>query len=118
MQAIAEGWNTSEEGKRKAVGWLEDVLDREGVEPTTVISAIRTMQQLDRDQWERDHPELAGKVKGGGVTVTNTQQVITGDQVIAMLQEAEKEIGRRIMPPSMLEVEQLADQVLPPEITG
>jgi hypothetical protein len=115
MQAIAEGWQTTEENKRIIVDRLATLFEKEGVEDSTLIAAARTLQMLDRDEWERRNPGLAGKVRGG-VQVTNTQQVVTGDQVIAMLQEAEKEMGRRIMPPSMLEVEVLADQVLPPEI--
>jgi hypothetical protein len=116
MQAKAEGWATSEEGKRKVVGRLVEIIESDESEGYVKIAAARTLQQLDRDEWERRNPELAGKVKGG-VQVNNTQQVaVTGDMAIALLQKIEAETGRKVMSAAMLEVERVADEVLPPEV--
>ena len=117
MQAIAEGWQTTEEGKRKVVDKLTAAFDEQDVPLTTLITAARTLQQLDRDEWERRNPELAGKVKGGGVQVNTTQQVVTGDQMIKALQELEKFRGKPIMSRAMLQIEEDASAVLPEEIT-
>jgi hypothetical protein len=115
--AVRDNWATPDEKKPVIVDKIVALVEADDTEDHTRIAAARTLLQMDRDQWERDHSELAGKVRGG-VQVTNQQQVITGDQLIAMLQQAEAEMGQKIMPPSMLEVELAADQVLPPEITG
>ena len=87
-QAIKDGWRVPEHLKQKYQEDLrsiildEDVyLDKDGVEvrvrasPKTRISAIRLASLLDQMQYERDHPEEAGKAKGNSTTINNVNSV-------------------------------------------
>lgn len=115
MDAVHQKWSTPPEEQGKAVADLLKMLHDEDLDPGRRIAAFNALRHADRDQWERENPELAGKVKGGGVSVTTTQQVITGDQMIRALQEMEKVTGP-IMNEAMLQIEQDASAVLPEEI--
>jgi hypothetical protein len=116
-QAVRDNWATPNEKKPVIVDKIIALIESDDIEDHTRIAAARTLHQMDRDQWERDNPELGGKVKGGGVTVTNQQQVISGDQAVALLMQIEEQTGQKIGPPAMLEIAREAEQVLPPAIT-
>jgi hypothetical protein len=117
MQAIAEGWQTPEENKQRVIKKILDRIESEGITDHDLIAAVRTLWMLDRDEWERRHPDLAGQTKGS-VQMANTQRVISGTETVALLQQFERATGTKIASPAMLEVELAADAVLPPEIVG
>lgn len=75
-EAVSLGWATPEPMKQIQVGELHSIATDPEVEPHVRVAAIRTAQQADKDQWERDNPELAGKTKGGTKVEVNNQQVV------------------------------------------
>jgi hypothetical protein len=82
--AIRNGWEVPDENKPKLVACLMEpffqrdiVVDRDGnqvVLPPNrplLLRCFNALVMADQIQWERDHPELAGKTKGGGVQMDN-----------------------------------------------
>ena len=116
MDAVRNDWDTPPAERVKAVDDLLKILHDESLDPGRRIQAFNALRHADRDVWERLNPELAGKVKGGGVQITNQQQVVTGDMMIKALQDLEKFRGQPIMSEAMLQIEQDASAVLPEEI--
>jgi hypothetical protein len=73
-QAIRKGWGVPEEIKIATVDELHGIVisTDESIFPHVKVMAARALQQGDQIQWERDNPELAGKIKGGvKVNVSN-----------------------------------------------
>jgi hypothetical protein len=73
-QAIRNGWAVPEDKKPVIVDEMVKLVETIEVDAHVRVAAARTLRAVDRDQWERDHPELAGKAKGS-VNVTQGQQV-------------------------------------------
>lgn len=73
-KAIRNGWATPEHKKAEIVDELIGIVTGEETDPFVKVSAARVLQQGDKDQWERDNPELSGKSKGGGVKVEVNNQ--------------------------------------------
>lgn len=87
-QALKECWAVPDSAKPGIIGALLEpffsndiVLDKDGnqvrVAPsrTLLIELARTLKMLDQTQFERDHPELAAKARGGGsISVNNNIQ--------------------------------------------
>lgn len=112
--AVRNGYETPEEMKVKQVDELHHIATNREIEPHVRIAAIRTAVMADKDQWERDHPELAGKIKGDSQTQVN---VINFEQTAAAVEEIEKRLGRRIgLPPVMQQIEDDVSRVLPEEL--
>lgn len=65
-QAIRKGWNISDEMKPHLVQELIDLVMGGDTETKHKIAAFNALRMADKDQYERDHPEEAGKAKGGG----------------------------------------------------
>lgn len=79
-RAVRNGWATPEHIKVAAVDEMGALVTDPETEPHVKVAAARVLQQADKDQWERDNPELAGKTKGG-VQVTNTNIANANNQV-------------------------------------
>lgn len=90
-QGLKESWATPDSAKPAIVAALlepfytEDVvLDKDGnqvrVPPSRKMlnELAKTLRMLDQTQFERDHPEDAGKAKGNGVKITNQVGVSVG----------------------------------------
>lgn len=75
-QAVRKKWATPDHMAIRQVDELHQIATDEEVEPHIRVQAIRTAQMADRDQWERENPDLAGKVKGGTKVEVNTQQTV------------------------------------------
>lgn len=95
-QAVRRGWAVPEHKKPVIVDELVRAVETEGLDVNAKIAAARTLRMVDRDQWERDNPDAAGKSKGS-VTVTQGQQVVTADGVLkAVLAAAPTDNQRRL----------------------
>lgn len=99
--AIRKGWAVPEEKKPALVDELIGIIqDREG-DAVPKVMAYNALSKAEQLQWERDNPELAGKVKGKtevnvGVQVNNDPMALwkaaleeTSDEVEAKLKEVE-----------------------------
>jgi hypothetical protein len=65
-EAVRAGWATPEERKPGLVDDLAAILG-DSTQPAKVrIAAFNALRLADKDQYERDHPEAAGKARGGG----------------------------------------------------
>lgn len=87
-QSLRENWSTPDAAKPGIIGALLEpffandiVLDKDGnqirVPPNRLmlIELAKTLIQLDHKQWERDHPEEAGKAKGGASASIQVNQM-------------------------------------------
>lgn len=92
-RAVRNGYATPDHMKIIQVDELHQIATDPEIDAHTRVAAIRTAQQADKDQWERDNPELAGKTKGGGVKVdvgvTNQLGIIGQEQLVEMLMAPE-----------------------------
>lgn len=80
-QAIRESWATPDAAKAAIVAnLLEPFFAEREVGPDgklvppnrqQMIELAKTLRLLDQTQFERDHPEEAGKAKGGNISLTN-----------------------------------------------
>ncbi len=95
-EALKENWSTPDSAKPGIIGALLEpffstdiVLDKDGnqirVPPNRqqLIELAKVLKLLDQSQWERDHPEAAGKIKGaGGGTSISVQTNIAAAQIV------------------------------------
>ncbi len=82
-QAIRNGWAVPENKKPDLVDELIKILD-DPEQPTKVkVAAFNALRLGDQQQWERDHPQEAAKIKGGNnttkVNVINNTSVQVGE---------------------------------------
>lgn len=77
-QAIRNGWAVPEERKPDLVDEMIKIVDSEESSTKEKVNAFRALVQADKDQYERDQPEKAGKAKGG-VNINNTNGVVVGE---------------------------------------
>ena len=87
-QAIRQGWAVPEERKARHVDELSAIVDRVEVPAKVKVAAFQALRMADKDQYERDHPEEAGKAKGGAkasVTITNHTTVQTNIAAVEIL---------------------------------
>lgn len=111
---MRENWQTKAEEKEAAYKRLMRIIESEESEDRDAIASIRTMIQADFRQWEIDHPELAGKIKGDGKSPV---VIVNIEQTMKAVEEIEKRLGRQIgLPPAMRQIEDAA-QVLPEELS-
>lgn len=95
-EALSRGWATPEHVKPQVVDEMVGIVTDPDMFPGFRIQAARVLQQGDQQQWERDHPEEAGKVKGGtkvDVNVSNNNQINLLEMVreqLDPLEEAKK----------------------------
>lgn len=80
--AMRNGWATPEHKKPVLVDELVRMVEDEMTDLRVKVVAVRTLQQGDKDQWERDNPEAAGKVRGG-VKIGITNEVNTNVTVLS-----------------------------------
>ncbi len=86
-EALADNWAVPDSAKRAVVAALLEpfyrddvVLDVEGkqvrVKPSRrlLMELAKVLRTLDQTQWERDHPEEVGKMRGGGGAVAVSVQ--------------------------------------------
>jgi hypothetical protein len=77
-KAIKDNWATPDSAKAKIIAELLAPFYAEGTDPELLVRLARTLLLADRTQWERDHPEEAGKARGGTV-VNNVNAVQVGN---------------------------------------
>ncbi len=80
-EAIRRGWAVPEEKKPKLVDELLEIIESQTELSKVKVAAFRALLIADKDQHERDHPELS-KGKGGvsvEVNNTNTTNVSLGE---------------------------------------
>lgn len=84
--AIRNGWAVPESKKPALVNEMIGIIEDPEMPGAVKVMAHNALRAGDKDQWERDNPELAGKTKGGvkvGVQVNN------GIDLKALLADAE-----------------------------
>lgn len=64
-QAIREGWATPNDARIRHVDELSAIIDDPDQQAKVKIAAFNALRLADKDQWERDNPETAGRAKGG-----------------------------------------------------
>jgi hypothetical protein len=67
--ALKNDWPTPDAAKPKVVEELLAAFFEEGTDPMLRVRLARLLLLLDQTQYERDHPEEAGRAKGGGGAV-------------------------------------------------
>ena len=88
-EALSKGWSTPEHKKPQIVDEMIGIVEDPEMFPGFKIQAARVLQQGDQQQWERDHPEEAGKVRGGGkgdVIVNNQLNFLDGMRAATQVQ--------------------------------
>ncbi len=85
--AIRRGWAVPEEKKPVLVDEMIAVVEDVEQSSKTRIAAFNALRLADTTQYERDHPEEAGKAKGGGGSVS-VQANIQAVAVIRQMVEA------------------------------
>src|SRR4051812_15065099 len=60
-QALREGWSTPDVAKPKIVAELLIPFFEDGADPMLLVRLARLLLLLDQTQFDRDHPEEAGK---------------------------------------------------------
>jgi hypothetical protein len=71
-QAVRHGWAVPEECKPGLVDELQAIVDNPEMPAKVKVAAFNALRLADKDQYERDHPEEAGKARGGAkVAVVN-----------------------------------------------
>lgn len=70
-RALRENWATPDVIKRKVVAELLEAFFAEGADPNLRIQLFRTLLLADQTQYERDHPEEAGKANVQAVAILN-----------------------------------------------
>lgn len=102
-QAIRCGWAVPEDRKPELVDELIKILDDPNMPAKVKVAAFNALRLADQQQYERDHPELAGKLKSGGLmggpttnTTTNTINV-HGNVVQNNVHEAAALIRQMVM---------------------
>ena len=80
QEAIRKGWKVDDEKKPKLVDELIGIIE-DPEQPTKVkVTAFNALRAADKDQYERDNPEAAGKAKGSTkVDVVNNNTVQVGN---------------------------------------
>jgi hypothetical protein len=116
-RAVREDWDTPAEKKPVIVDQIIRLVESEDTGPHVKVAAARTLQMLDRDQWERDQAERAGRAEAG-IRADSQEVVVTADEAHAFLREIEKQTGQPIMSAAMLQVELDASRVMPADNTG
>lgn len=114
-QALKESWNTPDAAKPAIIASLLEpfyqddvVLDENGkqvrVKPSRamLMALAKTLLQLDRFQWEKDHPEAAGKARGGGASASVNMQtnVATAAIIRGMIERGELGVFEELRTPA------------------
>lgn len=86
--AIRRGWAVPEEKKPGLVDEMIAVVENDDESSKTRIAAFNALRLADTTQYERDHPEEAGKAKGGGLGSVSVQANIQAVAVIRQMVEA------------------------------
>jgi hypothetical protein len=82
--ALRQGWDVPEAAKARIVAELLAAFFEEGQDPMLKVRLARLLLLLDQTQWERDHPDEAGKAKGGSAVAVSVQANV---QAVALLNE-------------------------------
>lgn len=112
-QGLREGWATPDAAKPDIVASLlrplyeeMTVLDKDGCAvqikpgPKTVVELARTIALLDKQQYERDHPEAAGRARGGvNLTAVSVESNVIAVQVLRRMFEDGIGRGETALPP-------------------
>lgn len=105
--AIRRGWAVPEERKPGLVDELISIIDNPELPAKVKVAAFNALRMADQSQYERDHPELAGKARGGGgnsatvVGVTVQANIDTAKAIREMIERGE--LG-------VIEAEQISDK--------
>ncbi len=70
IQAIRNGWATSDEIKPQLVEEMVKIVLDPYMRVKDKTAAFNALRMADQTQWERDHPEEAGKARGGATNVS------------------------------------------------
>lgn len=93
-QALRNGWAVPEERKPLLVDELIKIIDDPEAPSKTKVAAFNALRLADQQQYERDHPEEAAKLKGGmSVSINNTN---TSTTVFSDIEALEKSYERVI----------------------
>lgn len=76
-RAIRRGWATPEERKPGLVDELIEIVHDEEARHFDKVAAYGALLKGDQFQYEQDHPEEAGKAKGGVKVSVNNQNEVT-----------------------------------------
>ncbi len=104
-QALKESWATPDSAKPAIIACLLEPFFTRDVGPNgepvplnraQLIELAKVLKLLDQTQWERDHPEEAGKAKGGGsavflqatATMRTALEATDVDRVMAVTEKA------------------------------
>lgn len=83
--AVVRGWAVPEEKKQLVVAKLLEPFSSEEADPYLLKENAKVLVQADQRQYERDHPEEAGKARGA-VNVTQQNATVTGAASVSPLE--------------------------------
>ena len=78
--AVRGGWATPEDKKQAMVDELVGIVNNPEMPAKVKVAAFSALRMADQHQWERDHPEDAGRAKGGASVSIQTN--ITAVQLL------------------------------------
>lgn len=96
--AIRNGWEVPKRERERFVDELASILTNAEMSPKMKVAAFNALRLADKDQWERDHPEEAGKAKGANVGVS-VQANMLAVTVLRGMFENEQGRGETALPP-------------------
>lgn len=93
-QAVRKGWAVPEATKPRLVDELISIVENPELPAKVKVSAFGALRQADKDQYERDNPEAAGKAKGGNkVTVGIGNKVDVSSSTGEVFSDIEQDIA-------------------------
>ncbi len=103
-EALKKGWAVPEETKPRLVDEMVKIVEDPNIPTKQKIAAFNALRMADQQQFERDHPELMSKLKGGtninnNVTNNNTNAVQVGEvfsDILDIQKDIEKIIGEPV----------------------
>lgn len=97
-RAVRRGWAVPDEKKPALVDELCGIVQDPEMDAVPKVMAYNALTKAEQLQWERDHPDEAGRSKGGvkvGVQVNNNPVSAEIAQIIQAV-EAQKNVGRDV----------------------
>ncbi len=99
MQAIRRGWATPEEKKPVIVDALIQLITNVNIDPRVLVQAARTLNQADKDQWERDNPDEAGRAAGAPQTSVSLYELAQKPDPLEEAKANELAVGPSVVVP-------------------
>lgn len=69
--AVRNGWAVPKEAQERVIDELVAIVGDPEMPAKAKVAAANALRLADKDQWERDHPETAARVRGNTSTTVN-----------------------------------------------